>query len=78
MFADGIAYKFGAQRPGLMTFTFPINERIDSFRDQLAFGFATNQRDAVFVHVTSGNSNDYISIELVRRNLTYFGSFHRL
>lgn len=63
--ADSIGYVFGSQRPGFITFSFPEIERVDQRYDQLAFGFATNQKDAVIVHVTSGNTNDYLSVELV-------------
>ena len=63
---DGIAYTFGAQRGGVMTVTYRDSERVDTRHDSLAFGVTTTQRDAVLVHVISANSNDYISIELVR------------
>jgi len=65
---DGIAYTFGSQRDGggVMTLTYRDAERADTRRDELAFGITTSQRDAVIVHVVSANSNDYISLELVR------------
>jgi len=50
-----------------MTLTYRDGERVDTRHDSLAFGLTTTQRDAVVLHVVSANSNDYISIELVRR-----------
>ena len=63
--SDSTAYLFGRDG-GLITFTYPKIERTDTRTDRLAFGFVTSQRDGVLVRITSGNSNDYIQIELVR------------
>ena len=63
---DGIAYTFGSPHGGVMTLTYRDGERVDTRRDQLAFGVTTTQREAVILHVVSANSNDYISVELVR------------
>ena len=76
--ADAVAYKFSSsqhrQSPGLMSINFPINERRDSFHDRIAFGFSTRDRDADLVHVVSGNSIDYISVQLVNQRLTDYAN----
>ena len=64
MFEDGIAYTFNS-RGGTITVSFSESERTDTKEDYLAFGFITEQSDAVLIRVASGNSNDYLKMELV-------------
>ena len=63
--SDGIAYSFGGQDGGLVTLTFPENAQPDTKRDSLALGLITTQKDGVLLRITSGNSNDYIEMEMV-------------
>ena len=59
-----MAYKFGSEG-GVITYSFPSSERKDRLEDKLALGFMTLQKYAVLARITSGNSDDYIEMELV-------------
>ena|SRR6218665_2021080 len=61
---DSLAYRFG-KRGGLLTFAFSESERTDTKQDSLAFGLITTQANAILMRVVSGNSNDYLELELV-------------
>ncbi|XP_013396315.1 neurexin-2-like isoform X1 [Lingula anatina] len=64
---ESIAYRFGDSRPGLIMFTYPESERPDTQTDHLAVGFSTttNQERTTLLQVISGNSNDFVELELV-------------
>ena len=65
-------YTFGGN--GLIAFTLPPDERLDTDRDSLALGFITTQSDAVLVRINSGDSDDYLEMELVGIYESYLGS----
>ena len=58
-------YTFGGN--GLIAFSLPPDERLDTDRDSLALGFMTTQSDAVLVRINSGDSDDYLEMELVSK-----------
>lgn len=61
---EAAAYEFGAGR-GIITYTFPPNQRPEMKRDTVALGFVTSVSDAVLVRIESASSNDYLEIEIV-------------
>ena len=61
---DGTAYTFHAGG-GLITYSLSESERTDTRHDSLALGFVTSSMDAVILRVVSGNSNDYLEVQLV-------------
>lgn len=63
-FLDSIAYEFGPGR-GLITYTFPENQKPETTEDTLALAFITTKDDAVLFRVDSSTSNDYIELEMV-------------
>jgi len=48
----------------LITFKF-TDQHIDTKTDQLFVSFATKSEDAILVRIDSGNSNDYLELQLV-------------
>ncbi|XP_048269654.1 neurexin-1 isoform X10 [Bombus affinis] len=65
---EAAAYEFGAGR-GIITYTFPPNQRPEMKRDTVALGFVTSVSDAVLVRIESASSNDYLEIEIVEGNV---------
>ena len=61
---ESIAYKFSGTG-GLISFSFAEGKSPDTKRDSLAVGFVTQQKDAVLARIESGNSDDYLELELV-------------
>ena len=65
LFLDSVSYSFDGDG-GVMLVEFSESERSDSVVDVLSFGLMTNQRqDAILFRVSSGNSNDFLQVELV-------------
>ncbi|KAK9310049.1 hypothetical protein QLX08_000515 [Tetragonisca angustula] len=65
---EAAAYEFGAGR-GIITYTFPPNQRPEMKRDTVALGFVTSVNDAVLLRIESASSNDYLEIEIVEGNV---------
>jgi hypothetical protein len=71
---ESIAYKFGqgvggGGSGGLISYTFPEGKSPDTRRDTLTVGFVTQHEDAVIAKVESGNSSEYLELELVQGNV---------
>ncbi|KAL3289257.1 hypothetical protein HHI36_003689 [Cryptolaemus montrouzieri] len=65
---ESVSYDFGPNR-GIITYTFPEDNRPEMQEDSIAVGFSTTKSDAVLLRVVSGTSNDYIEIEIVEGNV---------
>lgn len=65
-FAEAAAYEFGPGK-GIITYTFPPNQRPEMKKDTVALGFVTSVNDAVLVRIESASSDDYLEIEIVSR-----------
>lgn len=63
-FAESVSYEFGPNR-GIITYTFPEDNRPEMQEDIIAVGFITTKSDAVLLRIISGSSNDYIEMEIV-------------
>ena len=77
MSSESVGYRFGGDGGdsssgggggggGLLSFSHAESSWTDTRRDQIAFGFRTQQSNCVMVRVESGTSTDYIDVELVR------------
>ncbi|XP_057278567.1 neurexin-2-beta-like [Pezoporus wallicus] len=61
----GTTYIFG-RGGGLITYTWPPNERPSTRADRLALGFSTRQRDAVLLRVESAAGlGDFLQLHIV-------------
>lgn len=67
-FAESVSYEFGPNR-GIITYTFPEDNRPEMQEDVIAIGFITTKADAVLLRIVSGTSNDYIEMEIVMRQV---------
>ncbi|XP_063921501.1 neurexin 1 isoform X2 [Zophobas morio] len=65
---ESVSYEFGPNR-GIITYTFPEDNRPEMQEDIIAFGFITTKADAVLLRIVSGTSNDYIEMEIVEGNV---------
>ena len=66
MSAAGTTYIFGREG-GLITYTWPPNDRPSTRADRLAVGFSTQLKDAVLVRVDSSSGlGDYLKLHIVR------------
>ncbi|CAG4930590.1 unnamed protein product [Parnassius apollo] len=65
---ESIAYEFGPGR-GIVTYTFPSSNVVDTETDRVAVGFVTSKADAVLLRIDSSNTQDYIQMEIIRGNL---------
>ncbi|KAK9891151.1 hypothetical protein WA026_013467 [Henosepilachna vigintioctopunctata] len=65
---ESVSYEFGPNR-GIITYTFPEDNRPEMQEDSVAVGFITTKSDAVLLRLVSGTSNDYIEIEIVEGNV---------
>ncbi|XP_045465239.1 neurexin-1 isoform X1 [Harmonia axyridis] len=65
---ESVSYEFGPNR-GIITYTFPEDNRPEMQEDSIAVGFMTTKSDAVLLRVVSGTSSDYIEIEIVEGNV---------
>uniref|UniRef100_H3AXP8 Neurexin 1 n=1 Tax=Latimeria chalumnae TaxID=7897 RepID=H3AXP8_LATCH len=64
-FTAGTTYIFG-RGGGLITYTWPPNDRPSTRADRLAVGFSTQQKDAVLVRVDSSvGLGDYLQLHIV-------------
>ncbi|KAL8610426.1 hypothetical protein ACOMHN_035143 [Nucella lapillus] len=61
---DSTAYRFGPGA-GLLTFSYPQDQRPSTTRENLALGFRTTQESAVLVRIDSATYDDFIEMELV-------------
>ena len=56
----------------MITYSLGDSERGDTKDDTLAFGFVTSSaEDAVLLRVVSGNSNDFLLVQLVLEQLNF-------
>ncbi|XP_076392464.1 neurexin 1 isoform X5 [Megachile rotundata] len=65
---EAVAYEFGAGR-GIITYTFPPDQRPEMKKDRVALGFVTSVKDAVLLRIESASSNDYLEIKIVEGNV---------
>ncbi|XP_039546486.1 neurexin-1b isoform X2 [Pimephales promelas] len=66
----GITYIFGRDG-GLITYTWPTNERPSTRADRLAMGFSTQLTEAVLVRVNSSSGlGDYLKLHIVKGYVT--------
>ncbi|CAH1124036.1 unnamed protein product [Ceutorhynchus assimilis] len=65
---ESVSYEFGPN-PGIITYTFPEDNRPEMQEDSIALGFITTKSDAVLLKIISGTSNDYIEIHIVEGNV---------
>ncbi|CAH1365278.1 unnamed protein product [Tenebrio molitor] len=65
---ESVSYEFGPNR-GIITYTFPEDNRPEMQEDVIAIGFITTKADAVLLRIVSGTSNDYIEMEIVEGNI---------
>ncbi|XP_060517704.1 neurexin 1 isoform X3 [Cylas formicarius] len=65
---ESVSYEFGPN-PGIITYTFPEDNRPEMQEDAIAIGFITTKSDAVLLRITSGTSNDYIEMYIVEGNV---------
>ncbi|XP_064212008.1 neurexin 1 [Tribolium castaneum] len=65
---ESVSYEFGPNR-GIITYTFPEDNRPEMQEDTIALGFITTKADAVLLRIVSGTSNDYIEMEIVEGNI---------
>lgn len=63
-FLESVSYEFGPNR-GIISYTYPEDNRPEMQEDSISVGFMTTKSDAVLLRVVSGTSNDYIEIEIV-------------
>ncbi|KAJ8963150.1 hypothetical protein NQ318_018615 [Aromia moschata] len=63
-----VSYEFGPNR-GIITYTFPEDNRPEMQEDTIAIGFITTKSDAVLLRIVSGTSNDYIEMYIVEGNV---------
>lgn len=63
-FTESVSYEFGPNR-GIITYTYPEENRMEMQEDSIAIGFITTKSDAVLLRIVSGNSNDYIEMYIV-------------
>uniref|UniRef100_A0A8B9JAP9 Neurexin 3b n=1 Tax=Astyanax mexicanus TaxID=7994 RepID=A0A8B9JAP9_ASTMX len=65
----GATYIFG-KGGGLITYTWPINERPSTRTDRLAVGFSTTIKDGIMVRIDSApRLGDYIMLHIVKGNV---------
>ncbi|XP_028845737.1 neurexin-1a-like isoform X7 [Denticeps clupeoides] len=65
----GTTYIFG-RGGGLITYTWPPNDRPSTRADRLALGFSTQQKDAVLVRVDSSTGlGDYLKLHIEKGNI---------
>ncbi|XP_051506852.1 neurexin-1a [Myxocyprinus asiaticus] len=65
----GTTYIFGRDG-GLITYTWPANDRPSTRADRLAVGFSTQQKDAVLMRVDSSSGlGDYLKLHIVKGNI---------
>ncbi|KAG7277466.1 hypothetical protein CRUP_010614 [Coryphaenoides rupestris] len=65
----GTTYIFGRDG-GLITYTWPPNDRPSTRADRLAVGFSTHLKDAVLVRVDSSSGlGDYLKLQIERGNI---------
>lgn len=70
--AAGTTYIFGRDG-GLITYTWPPNDRPSTRADRLAIGFSTHLKDAVLVRVDSSSGlGDFLKLHIVSRFLSFF------
>ena len=56
-------------RPGLVKYHFPVSGlALDTESDLLSLGLITPKSEAVIARVDSASSNDYLELEIVRKN----------
>ncbi|XP_076267809.1 neurexin 1-like isoform X2 [Rhynchophorus ferrugineus] len=65
---ESVSYEFGPN-PGIITYTFPEDNRPEMQEDSIALGFITTKSDAVLLKIISGTSNDYIEVHIVEGNV---------
>ncbi|KAJ8973829.1 hypothetical protein NQ317_009474 [Molorchus minor] len=65
---ESVSYEFGPNR-GIITYTFPEDNRPEMQEDAIAIGFITSKSDAVLLRIVSGTSNDYIEMYIVEGNV---------
>ncbi|KAG1696117.1 Neurexin-3 [Nymphon striatum] len=65
---ESIAYQFG-RAGGLITYTYPSNNRPDSKTDLLALGIMTYSENSIIARIDSSSSNDYLEMEIVEGNI---------
>ncbi|XP_023310853.1 neurexin-1-like [Anoplophora glabripennis] len=65
---ESVSYEFGPNR-GIITYTFPEDNRPEMQEDTLAIGFITTKSDAVLLRIVSGTSNDYIEMYILEGNV---------
>ncbi|XP_055385088.1 neurexin-1 isoform X9 [Condylostylus longicornis] len=65
---ESIAYEFGPGK-GIIQYTFPAGKQPDTEEDNIALGFITTKSDAVLLRIESGNSQDYMELEIVEGNI---------
>ncbi|XP_066263047.1 neurexin 1 isoform X2 [Euwallacea similis] len=65
---ESVSYEFGPN-PGIITYTFPEDNRPEMQEDSIALGFITTKSDAVLLKIVSEISNDYIEIHIVEGNV---------
>ncbi|CAH0550489.1 unnamed protein product [Brassicogethes aeneus] len=65
---ESVSYEFGPNR-GIITYTFPEDNRPEKQEDTIAIGFITTKSDAVLLRIVSGISNDYIEMYIVEGNV---------
>lgn len=76
--AAGTTYIFGRDG-GLITYTWPPNDRPSTRADRLAIGFSTHLKDAVLVRVDSSSGlGDFLKLHIVSRFLSFFSFFFLL
>lgn len=64
----GTTYIFGRDG-GLITYTWPPNDRPSTRADRLAIGFSTHLKDAVLVRVDSSSGlGDFLKLHIVSQN----------
>ena len=68
-FTESTAYRFGS-KGGIISFTYPQDERKDREHDSFALGFIS-EKDGVIIRIDSATSNDYIEMEMVSCRLFY-------
>lgn len=73
--AAGTTYIFGRDG-GLITYTWPPNDRPSTRADRLAIGFSTHLKDAVLVRVDSSSGlGDFLKLHIVSRFLSFLSFF---
>ncbi|CAH1169814.1 unnamed protein product [Phaedon cochleariae] len=65
---ESVSYEFGPNR-GIITYTYPEDNRPEMQEDSIAVGLITTKSEGVLLRIVSGTSNDYIEMYIVEGNV---------